>query len=307
MINLFNINNYNIDTSHFSNLLHDNVVTDFEDEFADYVGARYACSANSASSLIFLSLMQYSPREVRIPSTMPIVVPNAITNTNHKIVFYDDVKWVGHYYRLHNNVFDSAQEVSRRMYKNLAVDNAAMIFSFYPTKPVGGCDGGMVVSDDKEIIDYFRMMTMNGTTRNIDSWGRTQRIAGYKMHMNSIQAAIARENLRKLDHKNNILEEIKNYYNSVFSLQNTSNHLYRIRVNDNKKFISSMKDRGVQCGIHYEHCHNKRYFNCEKQSLPLSEKESRQTVSIPFHEKLTTENIRKVIESVYKASKECRS
>ena len=88
MIKLFNINNYVVDTANFSNLLHDKVVREFEEEFASYVGAKHACSANSASSLIFLSLMQYSPRHVRIPSTIPIVVPNVITNTNHKIIFH---------------------------------------------------------------------------------------------------------------------------------------------------------------------------------------------------------------------------
>ena len=55
MINLFEINNYKIDTSRFSNLLHDKVVREFEKNFAEYVGAKHACSANSASSLIQLS------------------------------------------------------------------------------------------------------------------------------------------------------------------------------------------------------------------------------------------------------------
>ena len=60
MIKLFHINNYDINTSRFSNLLHDDVVNEFEQNFADYVGAKYACSANSASSLLFLSLLKLS-------------------------------------------------------------------------------------------------------------------------------------------------------------------------------------------------------------------------------------------------------
>ena len=38
MIQLFNVNNHIIDTSKFSNLLHDGVVTEFEDKIAKYVG-----------------------------------------------------------------------------------------------------------------------------------------------------------------------------------------------------------------------------------------------------------------------------
>ena len=55
MIQLFNVRNHNIDTSKFSNLLHDGVVTEFEDKIAKYVGAKYACSINSATNAIFLS------------------------------------------------------------------------------------------------------------------------------------------------------------------------------------------------------------------------------------------------------------
>ena len=304
MINLFNVNNYNIDTSHYSNFLHDKCVTEFENEFADYVGAKYACSANSASSLLFLSLMRYAPTVVKIPTMMPIVVPNVITNTNHKIVFYDDPNWVGHYYHLHDNIYDSAQEVSRNIYKNLNNDNAMMVFSFYPTKPVSSCDGGMVVSNDYDTIQYFKTMTMNGTTQSNDSWKRVQTTAGYKMHINSIQASIAQSNLKKLDTKNKILDEIKKAYNQVFGINNTSNHLYRIRVKYNALFVKQMADVGIQCGIHYDICHNKTFFNCDQQSLPLSEATSKQYVSIPFHEALSVDDIKKVVLYTQKFAKE---
>ena len=54
MIQLFNINTHIIDTSEFSNLLHDDVVIELENKFASYVGAKYACSVNSATNAIFL-------------------------------------------------------------------------------------------------------------------------------------------------------------------------------------------------------------------------------------------------------------
>ena len=81
MIQLFNLNNHVIDTSKFSNILHDKVVSDFEKKIAKYVGAKYACSVNSATNAIFLVLtMDYflKPRTVKIPSMIPPVVANAI-------------------------------------------------------------------------------------------------------------------------------------------------------------------------------------------------------------------------------------
>ena len=161
MINLFNIPDYTVDTSQFSNLLHDNIVQEFEESFAEYVGAKYACMGNSASSLLFLALLNKNAK-ISIPSTIPAVVPNLIINSGNSISFYDDIDWVGNSYRLHENIIDSAQEVSKNQYASLNENDAIMIFSFYPTKPIGSCDGGMVVSNSKDSIDYFRTMTLNG-------------------------------------------------------------------------------------------------------------------------------------------------
>jgi len=301
MIQLFNIPNHNIDTSKLGNLLHGDIVQEFEQNFANYVGARYACTANSASSLILLALKRYQNQIVKIPSTMPIVVPNAIVNAGHKIEFYDDVEWVGSYYHLHDDIYDSAQQVSKNQYAELKDDDALMIFSFYPTKPVSGCDGGIIVSNNEKKIEDFRMMTMNGTTFDKNSWKRKQWLAGYKMHWTSVQAYVANENLKNLDKKNNKLDEIKLAYNDAFGYNNTSRHLYRIRVKSNTRFLYRMKEDDIQCGIHYEHCHGKVAYAHRQiilETLPNSEKESRQTVSLPFHEQLTQEDVERVISCV---------
>ena len=298
MINLFHVNNYQIDTSQFNNLLHDSIVREFEDHFAEYVGAKYACSANSASSLLFLALRELNTT-IKIPSTIPPVVPNVIINTGNKIDFYDNIDWVGRAYVLHDNIIDSAQEVSKNQYKNLNNPDAQMIFSFYPTKPVGGCDGGMVVSDNKETIDWYRMMTLNGMYFSENNWDRKHVAAGYKMNATSIQAYIANENLKKLDKKNERLDEISAVYNRYFGYNSTSRHLYRIRAKDNKEFIAQMKKYGIVCGIHYEQCHDKPFYGWEG-SLMMSESESIHTVSIPFHEGLSDDQVKHIMASISK-------
>lgn len=316
MISLFSINDYQIDTSKFSNLLHDNVVCEFEQAFAEYVGAKYACSANSASSLIYLSNIK-CPCIFEVSSIIPIVVPNAIirstepraTRPEPYLLVRDDVDWVGGSYTicdsktLRMKIIDSAQKVERDQFKNEASPKDWMIFSFYPTKPVGGCDGGMIVSDDKDAIDWFRSATLNGTSLTHNSWERKIHFAGWKMHMNSIQAYIANENLKKLDKKNQILAEICDVYNAHLGYNNTSRHLYRIKVKNNKRFVEKMKAERITCGIHYEAIHlnelySKHIFNL--RPLPLSEIEEKVTVSIPFHENLTKADINKVILNVRK-------
>ena len=94
MINLFNINNYVIDTGSFDHQLHGSIVEKFEKEFADYVGAKYACGVSSATNIIFLSLLNKNV-SVNIPTIIPPVVCNAILTSGNSIKFYDDINWVG--------------------------------------------------------------------------------------------------------------------------------------------------------------------------------------------------------------------
>lgn len=234
---------------------------------------------------------------------MPPVVPNVIINSGNKIEFYDDIDWVGDMYELHPGIWDSAQRVSRNQYSKFSnCDNDIMIFSFYPTKPVGSCDGGMIVSNNEYTIDRFKAMVLNGTKVSKNAWEREQIMFGYKMHGNSIQAKIAHENLKKLDKKNSILEEIRLVFNESLGYNNKSNHLYRIRVKYNSKFIKQMKNVGIQCGIHYKAFHKNNLLKniTEYKEMPKSELEEKQTVSIPFHEKLTKQNVEYIIKYVEK-------
>ena len=308
MINLFHINDYDIRTTMFSNLLHDKIVREFEENFAKYVGAKYACAANSASSLIRLALKK-GANIASIPSILPFVVPNALINARVPYKFVDDVEWVGGSYVIckyfKRKIIDSAQKVERDQFKNEANSEDWMIFSFYPTKPVGGCDGGMIVSDDKESIDWFRTAVLNGTNPSDNSWEREVIFPGHKAHINSIQAYIANENLKKLDEKNERLSEIRELYNEAFGYHNTSNHLYRIRVEDNTRFVQDMKKSDICCGIHYTPLHlNKIYYNGHYSlndygaDFSMSESEGTSTVSLPFHEWLSIKDVEYVIQKV---------
>ena len=116
MIQLFNVNNHIIDTSKFSNLLHDKNVIELEEKIANYVGAKYACSVNSATNAIFLSMLDKNTT-VNLPSVIPPVVANAILTSGNRIFFIDDVNWVGDSYVLHEfedyKIVDSAQKLQR--------------------------------------------------------------------------------------------------------------------------------------------------------------------------------------------------
>ena len=303
MIKLMHVNDYIIDTSKFRPLLNDGIVEEFENKIAKYVGAKYACSIHSATMAIFMSLLEKEKQVVTIPSIIPPVVPNAILTSGHDVMYKDDIDWVGHSYVLHDfgdyKIIDSAQQLDKDQFSNQANDQDLMIFSFYPTKPVGSIDGGMIVSNDKTKIDRLKTLSRYGTNFEDNSWERKFVLPGWKMYMNSIQAYVAMHNFNKLEAKMKRFDEVREIYNKEFDINNTSRHLYRLRVRNREAFIAEMQENGIQCGIHYRSVHNidcyKSKVNCH---LPFSEKESNATVSIPFHEMLTDEEIEKVIKGV---------
>ena len=302
MIQLFNINTHTIDTSNFSNLLHDRVVNDFENIIAKYVGAKYACSINSATNAIFLSLLKKNVI-IDLPSMIPPVVANAILTSGNTINFIDNVDWVGHSYVLHQfndyKIVDSAQKLEKDQFRSECNSQDLMIFSFYPTKPLGGSDGGMIVTDDYEKYKWFKEAVFNGMTYAENNWERSISFPGYKFYMNSIQAKILMNNFANFEKKMSVLNNLVNTYNKELGYDNSSQHLYRIEVVNNKKFLEKMNKAGIICGIHYPALHrNSMYnggveFDCSK-----SKKLEKRTVSLPMNERLSVAEKQFIIDNV---------
>jgi dTDP-4-amino-4,6-dideoxygalactose transaminase len=302
MIQLFKVSNHNIDTSKFSNLLHDNVVEEFEKTIADYVGAKYACSINSATNAIFLCMLNKNV-VVNLPSMIPPVVANALVTSGNKINFVDNVEWVGDSYVLHQfddyKIVDSAQKLEENQFEKECNSEDLMFFSFYPTKPLGGSDGGIIVTDDYEKYRWFKSAVLNGMSYANNNWERKISFPGYKMYMNSIQAQICLNNFKTFEEKMSSLQNLVDIYNRELGYNNSSSHLYRIEVTDNQKFINKMKEDGIVCGVHYSALHlNAVYNNGNEFICPKSEKLQSRTVSLPMNEDLSDDDISYVIKKV---------
>jgi dTDP-4-amino-4,6-dideoxygalactose transaminase len=301
MIHIFNINNHVLDTSKYSNLLHDKIVTEFEETISEYVGAKYAVTFNSATSAIFLSLLNKNIT-LKIPSMIPPVVLNAIITSGNEYEFTDNTDWVGDSYTLHDfedyKIIDSAQKLEKSQFKNECNPQDLMIFSFYPTKPIGSSDGGMIVSDDLEKILSLKEMALNGMTFSKNNWNRKIKFPGYKMYMNSIQCDIALRNYRQYENKLEKLLKIRNLYNEELGYNNKSDHLYRINVDSRDIFMGYMLKNNIITGIHYETLHNHPVYLKENANCIHSENISKKTVSIPFHENLSESDLLYIINKI---------
>lgn len=301
MIDLFYIPKYIVDFSLFKNVINDPIVEEFEKQFSIYVGADYSCGVNSCTNAITLVLewlkFQNKLIHVEIPTMIPIVVVNAVIHADVSYKLIDNSTWMGNEYKLAYTdsftIYDSAQAISKDRLFNKGSD-FCVLYSFYPTKPVSGIDGGMISTNNRDLYMWLKEAVMNGTTSKQNSWERQINFPGWKSYLSSVQAYVAMNSLERIDEKKRVLKEVRDLYNLYWCWnRKDSDHLYQVLLpseTSNRITVEKLKRREVVCGIHYD-CVHKVASYIEDRSLPVSEEVSKRVLSIPFHEKLTEEEL----------------
>lgn len=287
------------------------IVEEFEKELADYVGSKFVVATDSCTSALFLSLkwerlqaenFHESFHYVKIPSMTVPLVANACIEAGFEILFNDETDWVGSAYNIESTkVWDSAHQLQRNQFKNMGDSEIKLCFSFYPTKTIGSADGGAIATDDKNFYWWAKSASTYG--RNMhqkgNSWDYDISMVGYKRHYTNLQAAICLEQLKRLDETNAKRQDIVKRYNAAFNLQNTSDYLYRINMEDRDRFIEYARSKGVECGVHFKPLHMMTPFkSVPTRNASKIEEAYRKTVSLPLYDTLTGAEVQMVIDVV---------
>jgi len=219
-------------------------VSKFEEQFARYIGTKYAVSVNSGNSALQISLMALdisNNSKVATPTNSFIASANCIRMTNARPILtdidvrdggidigsitekvdavipvhiygnpcdFDSVKSFAEEQKI--PIIEDACQAHGAIYKNKKVGSLSDVgcFSFYPTKnmTVGG-DGGMSTTNNEEVADKLRSIRDNGrkTKNEFDK-------LGFTMRLNTINAAIGKIQLKHLDEKNSRRREIVSIY-----------------------------------------------------------------------------------------------
>lgn len=272
-----------------------------EKEFCRYVGSKYAVAVDSCTSGLFLSLKCNGIGQgdtVTIPSLTFASVANVILHCNARLE-WEDESYVGRAYYLKNNrvyrVVDSAHQIERGIYHDFP--GSLMSFSFYPTKQISSCEGGMIALNDHYAMEWLEKARWHG--RHGGGFVYSIDIPGWKMNMTDIQAAIALVQLKKLDDMNRQRRDIVAYYNRELGEHCTSLHLYTIEVDNRNAFISFMDEKGINCSVHfYTPLHEQPAYKEFKRCLPKTETISKHIVSLPLYPSMTKEEVDYVIKYV---------
>ena len=198
-------------------------------------------------------------------------------------------------------------------------------FSFHAVKNIATGDGGMVVFKDKEILEQMKAYRWVGITKT--TWDRYApasstskenrsdydvEVLGYKYHMNDVQAAIARVQLKRLDKMNNIRRElVKRYQENLASIssvstleekpwEKSSNHLFVILSKKRDQIMRHLNANGIATSIHYTPVHKFSLFKEEYGNLllPNTEQVSKEILTLPLFPDLKLEEIDFVCEKI---------
>ena len=199
------------------------------------------------------------------------------------------------------------------------------IFSFHPVKIITTAEGGMALTNSKDIANkMFRLRTHGITNDQMkmkqrpqdEIWNYQQIELGFNYRMNDIQAAIGLNQMKRLDEYVKRRNEIAKYYDT--ELKNlpltipwqspnaySSYHLYPILIKNNldnktqKQVYNELRENKIAVNLHYIPVHRHPYYEnlgFKRNDFPIAEKFHREAISIPIYSSLIEEKQKTVIE-----------
>jgi dTDP-4-amino-4,6-dideoxygalactose transaminase len=181
---------------------------------------------------------------------------------------------------------------------------AAAGFSFYPTKNLGAFgDGGLVTTNDDELANRITLLRDHGRISKYE-----HEIVGYTARLDTLQAAVLHVQGGVLDEWNAKRRQVAKWYADALPAsiarpqddpQNESvYHLFVVRVPRRDDFRAHLEANGIATAIHYPvpvHLQPAyRELGYSVRDFPVTERLTREIVSLPMHPFLQQDDVRRV-------------
>jgi len=187
----------------------------------------------------------------------------------------------------------------------------AAAFSFYPGKNLGAYgDGGIVVTNDRQVADRLEMLRNYGQKEKYHHLFR-----GYNRRLDTLQAAILRVKLKYLEKWNAARRWNAKLYHDflegagVLTPVETLGvesvwHLYVVRSEHRDTLREHLESRGISASIHYPipiHLQPAyKDLGYKRGEFPVTEGLARRILSLPMYAELTSEQIEFVALTIRK-------
>lgn len=324
----------------------------FEKKFCKYQKVKYAVGVGSGTDAIFLSLKALGIKdgdEVITPTYSFYATAGAIATTGAKPVFTDinddlnineneiekkitkktkaivPVHWSGRIcnmkkimsiakkYKLHV-IEDACHAILAHDDKKKYAGNFGITgcFSMHPLKNLNVWgDGGIITTNNKKIYEKLKLMRNHGLTSRDNC-----KMYGYNSRLDTIQAAVALQMIKKINLITNARIKNANYLNDKLKLikqikiikekkkYKSVYHLYQFYCEKRNQLNNFLRKNKIDSKIHYPkplHLHdaakNYKYY---KGQFKNAEKLSKKIISIPVHEFISKKQLDFIINKIQK-------
>lgn len=185
------------------------IVEMFEEEVANYTGAKYAVSVDNCTNALFLCCKFLNVGEVTIPSKTYLSVPQSIIHAGGEVIFDKrDVtnSWSGIYQLKPYPIYDAAKRFTSNMY----IPNTFMCLSFHIKKTLKIGKGGMILTDNEEAVKWFKKARYEGRSEKLYHEDDIDML-GWNMYMTPQQASHGLTLMQNIKLNNNDLGENDGY------------------------------------------------------------------------------------------------
>jgi dTDP-4-amino-4,6-dideoxygalactose transaminase len=201
----------------------------------------------------------------------------------------------------------------------------ATAFSFYATKTITTGEGGMITVADPDLAKRMRILRLHGIDRDVFSrylppstpWRYEVVASGFKSNLTDLAAAIGIVQLKRARGFHERRAQLWANYNEQLSslpvLLPTeapgdgihARHLYTIRLRENAPvnrddFIASMRQRGINCSVHFVPLHLHAYWRntlgISQIDFPEAQKAFETVVSLPLFTSMSDEMQQYVVD-----------
>ncbi|RZD48948.1 MAG: UDP-4-amino-4,6-dideoxy-N-acetyl-beta-L-altrosamine transaminase [Thaumarchaeota archaeon] len=291
----------------------------FESDFCKYSNSKYAIAVSNCTAALHLSLTALGIEkndEVIIPDLTFVADANAILACNAKPVIVDINK--ENFFLSISNIkknitkktkaiipvhiygqvcnIDEIMDVANAHNLKVIEDCAHAIgtfhkskhvgtlgntgcFSFYPTKNITTAEGGMVITNSKQIAEKVRQLRSHGMTKSLKNrysseypWIFDIIKPGYNYRLDEIRAALGITQLKRIKKINQLRKKASLYYHKnlqnipgiilpdMVNDQTHSYHLYTIRVTlpyklSRNQLFKKLKDNGIRTTVYWMPIH----------------------------------------------------
>lgn len=201
------------------------------------------------------------------------------------------------------------------------------VFSFHPVKIITTAEGGMVLTNNRELYEKLIRLRSHGITRNPEfmqgesdgPWYYQQIDLGYNYRMTDLQAALGLSQLQRIDEFVERRQVLAAEYNEklanlpvVIPRQNpdcySAWHLYVIQVAPQKRrrIFEDLRQNNIGVNVHYIPVHTQPYYQrlgFHYGDFPVAESYYEATISLPMYYTLTNEQQDYVVKTLKQALK----